>query len=91
MTEKRAVGTRAAGKGLAGAAGLAAMLVLGACGSSTSDRALSGGAIGAGAGAVGGALVGHPVEGAVLGGAAGAGTGALTNKNQINLGKPWWR
>ena len=43
---------------------------LAACGSSTSDRALSGAGIGAGVGAVG---------------------GALTNKNQINLGRPWWK
>jgi hypothetical protein len=67
------------------------LLALGACGTSTQDRALSGGAIGAGAGAVGGALVGHPVEGALLGGAAGAGTGALTKPSQVDLGKPVWR
>ena len=60
---------------------------LAACGSSTSDRALSG----AGVGAVGGALMGHTLGGAALGGAAGATTGALTNKNQINLGRPWWK
>ena len=64
---------------------------LAACGSSTSDRALSGGAIGAGVGAVGGALAGHPVGGAVVGGAAGAATGAATNKHQIDLGKPIWK
>ena len=55
-----------------------------ACGSSTSDRALSGAGIGAGVGAVGGALMGHTLGGAALG-------GALTNKNQINLGRPWWK
>jgi len=64
---------------------------LAACGSSTSDRALSGAGIGAGMGAVGGALMGHTLGGAALGGAAGATTGALTNKNQINLGRPWWK
>ena len=69
----------------------AGTLALGACGSSTSDRALSGGAIGAGAGAVGGALLGSPGTGALLGGAIGAGAGALTNENQIDLGKPVWR
>lgn len=68
-----------------------AALALGACGSSTSDRAISGGAIGAGAGAVGGALVGHPVSGAVIGGAAGAATGAATDEDQIDLGKPAWK
>jgi osmotically inducible lipoprotein OsmB len=67
------------------------LLALGACGSTTSDRAISGGGIGAGAGAIGGWLLGAPVEGALIGGAVGAGTGALTNENQINLGKPVWR
>lgn len=64
---------------------------LSACGESKTDRALSGGAIGAGVGAVGGALLGDPVTGAVIGGAAGAGAGALTNKDQVDLGKPAWR
>ena len=67
------------------------LLALGACGSSTGDRAVSGGAIGAGVGLVGGALVGAPVAGAVVGGVVGAGAGALTNQDQINLGKPIWR
>jgi osmotically inducible lipoprotein OsmB len=67
------------------------ILILSACGHSTGDRALSGGAIGAGVGVVGGALVGAPVAGALIGGAVGAGTGALTSSNQINLGKPIWR
>lgn len=57
-----------------------------ACGTSKTERALSGGAIGAGAGAVGGALTGgSPWAGAVIGGAAGAATGALTDKDDINL------
>lgn len=64
---------------------------LAACGSKTSDRAISGGAIGAGAGAVGGALVGAPLAGAAIGGAAGAATGGLTDKDQIDLGEPFWR
>jgi uncharacterized membrane protein len=67
------------------------LLALGACGNSTSDRALSGGGIGAGVGLVGGALVGAPLEGALIGGAVGAGTGALTGRNQVDLGKPIWR
>ena len=54
-------------------------------------RALSGAGIGAGVGAAGGALTGSTLGGAALGGAAGAATGALTNQNQINLGKPWWK
>ena len=73
-------------------AGLAlSLLTLSACGSSTSDRALSGGGIGAGVGLVGGALVGAPLAGAAIGGAVGAGTGALTDENDIDLGKPFWR
>ena len=63
-----------------------------ACGDTTSDRALSGGAIGAGAGAVGGALVGgNPVGGALVGGAVGAAAGGLTKKKDVDLGKPIWR
>jgi osmotically inducible lipoprotein OsmB len=67
------------------------LLAVGACGTSTSDRALSGAGIGAGVGLVGGALVGAPVQGALIGGAVGAGTGALTRRDQIDLGKPFWR
>jgi hypothetical protein len=67
------------------------LLALGACGTSTTDRAISGGAMGAGAGAVGGALLGNPAAGALIGGAVGAGAGALTDSDQINLGKPIWR
>ena len=78
-------------KRITGTAAVLALLALGACGTSTTDRALSGGAIGAGAGALGGAVVGAPVTGAVLGGAAGAATGGLTDDDQINLGKPLWR
>lgn len=85
MTRKRLFGAAAA------MALLTAGLGVSACGSSTSDRALSGGAIGAGAGAVGGAMMGAPVTGAVIGGAAGAATGAMTDEDQINLGKPAWR
>jgi osmotically inducible lipoprotein OsmB len=69
----------------------ATLLMLAACGSSTSDRALSGGGIGAGVGGAAGLLTGHPVAGAALGGAAGAATGALTNQKQIDLGKPIWK
>lgn len=67
------------------------LTVLAACGNSTSDRALSGGGIGAGVGAVGGALLGSPVQGALIGGAVGAGAGALTDRSQVDLGKPVWR
>jgi osmotically inducible lipoprotein OsmB len=70
---------------------LAAVLLLAACGSSTSDRAISGGAIGAGAGAGLGAVTGtSALGGAVLGGAAGAAAGALTDEDDIDLGDPVW-
>ena len=60
---------------------LLAFSLLAACGHSTSDRALSGGAIGAGVGAAGAAVTGHSVlGGAAVGGAIGAGTGAATSK-----------
>lgn len=58
-----------------------AIISLTACGTSNSDRALSGGAIGAGVGAVGTSVVGgNPLTGAVIGGAVGAATGVLTKK-----------
>ena len=67
-------------------------LALSACGHSTGDRALSGGALGAAAGAGVGALTGgSALTGAVIGGAAGAATGALTSSNDVNLGRPAWR
>lgn len=60
---------------------------LAGCGSSHTERGLSGGAIGAGVGAAGSAIVGGSVlGGAVLGGAVGAATGVLTDKDDINLG-----
>ncbi len=69
-----------------------AALLLGACGTSKSDRAISGGAIGAGAGAAAGALTGGSVlGGALIGGAGGAAAGALTDPDDVNLGKPAWK
>jgi len=71
---------------------LCAALLLGACGTSKSDRAISGGAIGAGAGAAVGAVTGGSVlGGALIGGAGGAAAGALTDKDDVNLGKPAWK
>lgn len=68
------------------------LALLPACGSSTTDRALSGGAIGAGVGAVGGAVAGgSPATGAVIGGAVGAAAGGLTDEDDVNLGKPVWK
>lgn len=69
-----------------------AALGLAACGSSTSDRAISGGAIGAGAGAAAGAVTGgNPITGAIIGGAGGAAAGAVTDEEDIDLGKPVWK
>lgn len=74
------------------AAGLAtSVLALGACGNTTGDRALSGGAIGGGVGLVGGALVGAPLAGAAVGAVVGAAVGALTTPDQVNMGRPAWR
>jgi hypothetical protein len=69
-----------------------ALLSLAACGESKGDRAISGAGIGAGVGAAAGALTGGSVlGGAALGAAGGAATGALTDKNDIDLGKPAWK
>ena len=73
-------------------AALGLVAALGACGYSTTDRALSGGAIGAGAGAAGAAITGYnPLTGALIGGAAGAAVGGLTDPHDIDLGDPIWR
>ena len=73
-------------------ASLALVLALGACGYSTSDRALSGAAIGAGAGAAGAAITGNDaLQGAAVGGLVGAAAGGLTGAEDFNLGEPVWR
>lgn len=73
-------------------AALGLAMVLGACGYRTTDRALSGGAIGAGAGAAGAAITGYnPLAVAAIGGAAGAAVGGLTDPDDIDLGDPIWR
>lgn len=72
-------------------AGMVIASVVG-CGTTSGDRMASGAGIGAGAGAVLGAVTGMgPGTGAAIGAAAGAATGGLTNKKQVNLGKPVWR
>lgn len=71
---------------------LCIILLLTACGSTKSDRALSGAGLGAGAGALAGAATGgSAVTGALIGGAGGAAAGALTDEDDINMGKPIWR
>jgi len=68
------------------------ILSVSACGTSTTDRALSGGAIGAAAGAAGAAVLGKgAAAGAVIGGAVGAAAGAATDKDDIDLGDPIWK
>lgn len=62
-------------------------LGLGACGDTTGERSVSGGAIGAGVGVAGAAIVGGSlVTGAIAGAAIGAVTGAVTDKDDIDLG-----
>ncbi|MGD9536852.1 MAG: hypothetical protein AB7X20_06670 [Alphaproteobacteria bacterium] len=71
---------------------LLAIAGLAACGSTTGDRAASGGALGAGVGAAGAAITGGSLlGGALIGGAAGAAAGALTDEDDIDLGDPIWR
>ncbi len=74
------------------AVALLGVLLLAACGTSKTDRALSGGGIGAGIGAGTAAVTGGSVlGGAAIGGAGGAAAGALTDENDLDLGKPLWR
>lgn len=66
-------------------------LLLAACGTSKTDRAISGGGIGAAAGAGTSAITGgNPITGGLIGGAAGAAAGALTDEDDVNLGDPVW-
>ncbi len=62
-----------------------------ACGTTQSDRALSGGLLGAGTGAIIGSVTGSAGKGALIGGLGGAAIGALTSSRDINLGTPIWR
>jgi hypothetical protein len=73
------------------AAAFATSMLVAGCGTSTSDRAISGGLLGAGAGAVIGSTTGNAGTGAVIGGVAGAAVGAATTPDQVNLGDPVWR
>lgn len=70
----------------------ACALVLAGCGTSPTDRAVTGAGIGAAAGAVGAAIVdGHVGAGLLLGGIAGAAAGAATSPDHIDLGDPLYR
>lgn len=67
-------------------------LVVSGCGTTTTERGVSGAGIGAAAGAALGAVTGLSVaQGAIIGAVAGGATGALTNKDQVNLGEPAWK
>ena len=66
-------------------------LGLAACGDTPMDRGLSGAGMGAGAGLLGGLLFNSPLEGALLGAVVGGGVGALTQRSQVDLGRPMWR
>ena len=71
---------------------LALVFLLGACGTATEDRAISGGGIGAAAGAIVGAVTGLTVlEGALIGTGLGAAFGGLTDPETVNLGEPVWK
>ncbi len=62
-------------------------LALSACGTTKTERAVSGSAIGGGVGLVGSAVTGgDPLTGAVIGGVTGGVVGAVTDKDDINLG-----
>ena len=66
-------------------------LLLAGCGSSKTDRGLSGAGIGAAAGAGTSAVTGgNPLTGAILGGAAGGAAGVLTDEDDVDLGDPVW-
>lgn len=64
---------------------------LSACGTTTGERAASGGLIGAGAGAAVGSLAGAAGTGALVGGAVGAVAGAASDPCKLNLGDPFWK
>lgn len=67
-------------------------LALASCGTTRTERGLSGAALGAGVGAGASAITGgNLLGGALLGGAAGGATGALTSPEQLDLGKPLWK
>jgi osmotically inducible lipoprotein OsmB len=65
-------------------------ILVGGCGSTPTDRAVTGAGIGAGAGAIAGYFFGAPWIGALVGAAGGAAAGAATTPSQVDLGKPVW-
>jgi hypothetical protein len=73
------------------AAFLCSVLILSGCGTTTGDRAVSGGLLGAGTGALIGSVAGSAGKGALIGGLGGMALGALTSPRQVNFGEPIWR
>ena len=69
-------------RSLALAVGVAATLGIAACGETTTERTLSGGAIGAAGGAAIGAMAGSPGMGAAIGAGAGLLGGYLTDQHK---------
>ena len=73
-------------------AALLASTALAGCGTTTEDRAVSGGLLGAGGGAiVAGATGGSVGTGLVVGAVAGAVVGAVSDPCKLNLGDPFWK
>jgi hypothetical protein len=69
-----------------------AALSLGACGTTPTDRGLSGAGLGAlGGAAVAGVTGGSIGTGAVIGAVAGGVIGATTTKDDIDIGDPPWK
>ncbi len=72
--------------------GWGARLPGGSCGSTTGERAASGGLLGAGAGAAIGSLAGNcRVPAPSIGGLTGAVVGGATDPCKFSLGDPIWR
>ena len=65
---------------------------LAGCGTSSTDRSISGAGIGAGTGALVGLAFGGvgAIPGALIGAGAGGATGAFTDEDQIYLGEAVW-
>lgn len=65
-----------------------ALVGLSGCGTTITQRTVSGAGIGAAVGAVGAAMSGGMVgTGVIVGGAVGAAVGALTRRDQLHVGR----
>lgn len=72
-------------------AALGLVAALTACGTTPTERAVTGGAMGAATGAAGAAVLGgDPAAGAAVGAGTGALGGALTDPDDVYLGEPVW-